>query len=83
MDAASIDYIIHDHVQPVYAFDPPDFNQLSAEERRIGEMITGDFIEDGITLQVGIGKIPDAVVGTIKNAVRNLPGSGPARGSTL
>ncbi len=31
-------------------------------------MITGHFIEDGITLQVGIGKIPDAVVGTIKEA---------------
>jgi acyl-CoA hydrolase len=27
-----------------------------------------DFIEDGITLQVGIGKIPDAVVGTIRDA---------------
>ncbi len=25
------------------------------------------FIEDGITLQVGIGKIPDAVIGTIKD----------------
>jgi acyl-CoA hydrolase len=70
VDAASIDYIIHDDILPVYAFDPPDFEQLSAEERRIGEMITGGFIEDGITLQVGIGKIPDAVVGTIKNAGR-------------
>jgi acyl-CoA hydrolase len=70
VDAASIDYIIDEGVLPVYAFEPPDFKRLSAEERRIGEMITRDFIEDGITLQVGIGKIPDAVVGTIKDAGR-------------
>jgi acyl-CoA hydrolase len=70
VDASSIDYIIDDGVLPVYAFEPPDFERLSAEERRIGEMITRDFIEDGITLQVGIGKIPDAVVGTIKDAGR-------------
>ena len=31
-------------------------------------MITEHFIFDGVTLQVGIGKIPDAVVGTIRDA---------------
>jgi acyl-CoA hydrolase len=68
VDAQSIDYLIEDGVQPVYTFDAPDFDNLSAEETRIGELITDHFIDDGITLQVGIGKIPDAVVGTIRNA---------------
>jgi acyl-CoA hydrolase len=68
VDAQSIDYLIEDGVQPVYTFDAPDFDNLSAEEIRIGELITDHFIDDGITLQVGIGKIPDAVVGTIQNA---------------
>ena len=68
VDAQSIDYLIEAGVQPVYDFAAPDFDNLSAEERRIGELITNHFIDDGITLQVGIGKIPDAVVGTICNA---------------
>jgi len=68
VDAQSIDYIIEEDVQPVYCFEAPDFNNLAAEEKRIGELITGHFIQNGITLQVGIGKIPDAVVGTIKDA---------------
>ena len=68
VDAQSIDYLIEDDIQPIYAFDPPDFDNLSAEELRIGELITEHFIDSGITLQVGIGKIPDAVVGTIRDA---------------
>jgi acyl-CoA hydrolase len=68
VDAQSIDYIIEDGVQPVYTFAAPDFDNLSAEEKRIGELITTRFIKNGITLQAGIGKIPDAVVGTIKDA---------------
>lgn len=68
VDAQSIDYLIEDGVQPVYTFDAPDFDNLSAEELRIGEMITEHFIDNGVTLQVGIGKIPDAVVGTIRDA---------------
>ncbi|MGD9306953.1 MAG: acetyl-CoA hydrolase/transferase C-terminal domain-containing protein [Desulfobacterales bacterium] len=68
VDAQSIDYLIEAEVQPVYDFAAPDFDNLSAEELRIGELITNHFIDDGITLQVGIGKIPDAVVGTIRDA---------------
>lgn len=70
VDGSSIDYLIENGVRPVYHFEPPDFDGLSAQEKRIGEMITADFIRDGVTLQAGIGKIPDAVVGTIKNAGR-------------
>jgi acyl-CoA hydrolase len=68
VDHQSIDYLITEGVQPVYAFEPPDFDNLPAEERRIGEMITRHFIRDGTTLQAGIGKIPDAVVGTVRAA---------------
>jgi len=68
VDAGSIDYLIKDDVQPVYEFEAPDFDDLPAEERRIGELITSQFIHDGVTLQVGIGKIPDAVVGVVKDA---------------
>jgi acyl-CoA hydrolase len=55
-------------VKPVYDFSAPDFENLAPEEIRIGELITRHFIKDGVTLQVGIGKIPDAVVGTIRDA---------------
>ena len=68
VDAQSIDYLIEDGIRPVYDFSPPDFENLCAAEKRIGELITGHYIRDGVTLQVGIGKIPDAVVGTIRKA---------------
>ena len=60
-----IDYIIEEGVKPVYTFAAPDFENLPTAEHRIGEMITEHFLEDGMTLQVGLGKIPGAVVGII------------------
>jgi acyl-CoA hydrolase len=69
VDAQSIDYLIDDDdVKPVYTLPGPNFKDLPAAERRIGELITQYFIRDGVTLQAGIGQIPDAVVGTIKEA---------------
>ena len=69
VDAHSIDFLIQDdNIKPVYVLPAPDFNNLSHKERRIGELIAGHFVRDNITLQVGIGKIPDAVVGTICDA---------------
>ncbi len=69
VDAQSIDYLVDDDsVKNCYDFPPPDFDRLSGAERRIGELITKHFIRDGITLQAGIGQIPDAVVGTIEEA---------------
>jgi acyl-CoA hydrolase len=68
VDAQSIDYIIEEGVRPVYELPAPDFSNLSPRERRIGELIAEFFIQDGATLQVGIGKIPDAVVATIQEA---------------
>jgi len=67
VDASSIDYLVEDGVKPVYAFDPPDFDDLPRAERRIGELIVERFIHDGVTLQAGIGKIPDSVIGIIRD----------------
>jgi acyl-CoA hydrolase len=73
IDGNCLDYIIKDGVKPVYAVDAPDFDNLPPEERRIGELITEFCIRDGATIQVGIGSIPDAVIGTIgKSSVKNL-----------
>ncbi len=69
LDAHSIDYlVVDDQVKSVYTFPAPDFENLSVAEQRIGELIATHFIKDGVTLQVGIGKIPDAVVGIINKA---------------
>ena len=73
VDANCIDYMISENVKPVYDFPSRDFNKLPPEERRIGELITQHYIRDGATLQVGIGDIPDAVIGTIgKSSFKNL-----------
>jgi 4-hydroxybutyrate CoA-transferase len=67
VDAQSIDYLVDDDgVKNCYDFPSPDFDNLRPAERRIGELIAGHFVRDGVTLQVGIGQIPDAVVGTIR-----------------
>jgi len=69
VDAQSIDYLIDDDdVKSCYDFPSPDFSNLPAAERRVGELIAQNFIRDGATLQVGIGQIPDAVVGTIQES---------------
>jgi 4-hydroxybutyrate CoA-transferase len=68
VDASSLDYLVEDDVKPVYDSPAPDFDNLPPAERRIGELIATHFIRDGVTIQVGIGQIPDAVIGTIKEA---------------
>ena len=42
-----------------------DAPAISAEERRIGEH-AAELIEDGATLQMGIGSVPDAVLGALR-----------------
>jgi acyl-CoA hydrolase len=68
IDAQTIDHIIVDDVKGCYDLSSPDYEQLSARDKRIGELIARHFIRDGVTLQVGIGKIPDAVVSVLKEA---------------
>ena len=54
-------YVEIDEPLPEHAPHP-----LSEEEKRIGEHIAG-IIEDGATLQMGIGAIPDAVLSCLGN----------------
>jgi acyl-CoA hydrolase len=69
IEPSSITYLVKDEgIKSIYDIPAPDFNNLSPQERRIGELITRYFIKDGVTIQVGIGKIPDAVIATIREA---------------
>jgi 4-hydroxybutyrate CoA-transferase len=69
VDKQSIDYLIEDDdIKPCYDFPGPNFGNLPPIARRIGRLIAEHFIHDGVTLQAGIGQIPDAIVGTIKEA---------------
>ncbi|XP_075986706.1 succinyl-CoA:acetate/propanoyl-CoA:succinate CoA transferase [Anticarsia gemmatalis] len=58
-----IDYAVHDDSPlPEHGGKPP-----SAEEAKIGQLIGENLVEDGATLQMGIGSIPDAVLSCLKN----------------
>lgn len=73
IDADSIDYLVTSGIKAVYSFPAPDFDNLPNAEKRIGEQIVANFIRDGATLQVGIGKITDAAIGMIRGAgLKNL-----------
>lgn len=58
-----IDYAVKvDTPLPVHGDKPP-----SAEETKIGKNIAENLVEDGATLQMGIGSIPDAVLSALKD----------------
>lgn len=58
-----IDYAVKVDTQlPQHGGKPP-----SDVESRIGNLIAENLVEDGATLQMGIGNIPDAVLAALKN----------------
>ena len=57
-----IDYIVEQN-EPLIELPPPKIGDI---EKAIGENVAG-LIEDGATLQLGIGAIPDAVLLFLKN----------------
>ncbi|XP_022918145.1 succinyl-CoA:acetate/propanoyl-CoA:succinate CoA transferase [Onthophagus taurus] len=58
-----IDYAVkHDGPLPTHGGRPP-----SDVEAQIGKLIAENLIEDGATLQMGIGNIPDAVLAQLTN----------------
>ncbi|MCI1944559.1 acetyl-CoA hydrolase/transferase family protein [Clostridium luticellarii] len=59
---SDIDYIVED-TQPIVEMKPP---QIGEVERKIGKYCAS-LIEDGSTLQLGIGAIPDAVLSFLKD----------------
>ncbi|XP_047513051.1 4-hydroxybutyrate coenzyme A transferase [Pieris napi] len=58
-----VDYAVQDHI-PL-----PEHGGKggSPEEMKIGQLIGDNLVEDGATLQMGIGSIPDAVLSSLKN----------------
>jgi len=64
-----IDYIVEtDYELPVTPVAPPD-----EDSRRIGDIITNLFIQEGSTLQFGIGAVPEAVADAIiKKGIKDL-----------
>ncbi len=69
-----IDYLIEDPAcLPCYTIPASAYDSLSAAEKAIGDHIAERYVQSGCTLQVGIGKITEAVLGSIeKSQVRDL-----------
>ncbi|OGR59733.1 MAG: acetyl-CoA hydrolase [Elusimicrobia bacterium GWA2_69_24] len=66
---SAIDYIVEtDYDLPSSPVHPPDLAAM-----RIGKIITNLFIEDGCTLQFGLGEVPEAVADAIvEKGVKDL-----------
>lgn len=64
-----IDYLVDtDYPLPISPVKPPD-----EAARRIGQIIARNFVQDGTTLQYGIGQVPEAVTDAIlAKGVRDL-----------
>jgi len=70
------DGLIHQsHIDAVVEVDMPlherKKGQISDVEQKIGQLIADNLVDDGATLQMGIGSIPDAVLSKLQNH-RNL-----------
>lgn len=66
------DGLIHQsHIDYAVCVDQPlpehGSSSISDEEQKIGEYIAQNLVEDGATLQMGIGSIPDAVLRQLLN----------------
>jgi len=66
VDLSRIDYVIHTSVRPPYAKPQPIGPVEAAIARHLGH-----YIEDGTTIQIGVGAIPDAVMASLGDR-RNL-----------
>ncbi len=62
---SNIDYAI-DVNDPIHTYNP---TELSENDKRIGKNVA-ELIEDGATLQLGIGNIPNAVLNNLQNHKR-------------
>lgn len=66
------DALVHkSHIDFAISHDKPlpshNVKEPSNEEKLIGKFIAEDLVEDGATLQLGIGSIPDATLALLKN----------------
>ncbi len=67
VDMAAIDYLVDDErVEPCYEFPAINWSDLPAAEKTIGNLVAERFIKNGATIQVGIGKMAEEVLGAIQ-----------------
>uniref|UniRef100_A0A0N5C4S3 Acetyl-CoA hydrolase n=1 Tax=Strongyloides papillosus TaxID=174720 RepID=A0A0N5C4S3_STREA len=59
-----IDYLVEAHDFPVHLRAMPSIGEA---EQKIGKIIAEELVDDGATLQMGIGAIPDAALASMKN----------------
>uniref|UniRef100_A0A0N4Z0Y2 Acetyl-CoA hydrolase n=1 Tax=Parastrongyloides trichosuri TaxID=131310 RepID=A0A0N4Z0Y2_PARTI len=59
-----IDYLVEAHDFPIHLRSAPEIGE---REQKIGKIIAEQLVDDGATLQMGIGGIPDAALGAMKN----------------
>ncbi|CAI4232074.1 unnamed protein product [Auanema sp. JU1783] len=62
--SSHIDYFVETD-RPIYAKGKEEVS--SENERKIGEIIAENLVENGATLQLGIGAIPDSTLAAMKN----------------
>lgn len=72
------DSLIHEsHFDAMFEVNDPiselPQKPLSDDEKKVGKLIAENLIEDGSTLQMGIGGIPDAVLGELTNHKGSKP----------
>lgn len=62
MHISNFDYLV-EHTCPIHTVEVPEPSEI---EQRIGKYVAG-LVEDGATLQMGIGAIPNAVLASLTN----------------
>ncbi|KAK5975477.1 4-hydroxybutyrate coenzyme A transferase [Trichostrongylus colubriformis] len=62
--SSHIDVLVEDHSFPVQALP---IGKISEEEQKIGNLIAENLVDNGSTLQMGIGAVPDAALAALKN----------------
>uniref|UniRef100_A0A915CTC5 Acetyl-CoA hydrolase n=1 Tax=Ditylenchus dipsaci TaxID=166011 RepID=A0A915CTC5_9BILA len=61
--SSHIDVIVHQD----FPLHVRNFGQVSEVETKIGQLIAENLVDDGSTLQMGIGAVPDAALAALKN----------------
>ncbi|ETN73160.1 butyryl-CoA:acetate CoA-transferase domain protein, partial [Necator americanus] len=62
---SQMDYMVEVHAREVHA--KPDSGAATEVEKTIGKLIAENLVDDGATLQLGIGAIPDSTLSAMKN----------------
>ncbi|KAK6060544.1 putative 4-hydroxybutyrate coenzyme A transferase [Cooperia oncophora] len=66
--SSHIDVLVEDHSFPVCELP---IGKISEEEQKIGSIIAENLVDNGATLQMGIGAVPDAALAALKKSQRS------------